>query len=98
MKGTKFCVWIVLFFVSVSLLGAQGTTRDTGAIRGVVADDQGSPLAGVNVTVTSPSLMGSTSATTNADGIYRITLLPVGTYTLVTELQGFQPVKREGLI
>jgi hypothetical protein len=82
----------------VSLLGAQGTTRDTGAIRGIVVDDQASPLPGVNITVSSPSLMGTSSVITNVDGVYRITLLPVGTYTLVSELQGFQTVKREGLI
>ena len=79
-----------------SLLNAQAT-REASTIRGVITDPEGTPLPGVTVTVTSPALMGTRSTTTNEQGSYRIPLLPIGTYTMTAELQGFQTVKRENI-
>jgi len=92
-------LWVaVSCLLLASWLGAQGTSSETGGIRGVVKDEQGNALPGVNITVSSPAQMGTTSATTNVDGAFRLTLLPIGTYSLVAELPGFQTVKRDGLI
>lgn len=98
MKGQKI-FWIALLCLSlVSAAGAQGTSKDTGLIRGVVSDSEGSPLPGVTITVTSPALMGARSGVTNELGSFRLPLLPVGTYTMTVELQGFQTIKRENII
>lgn len=64
-------------------------------IFGSVTDESQSLMPGVTVTVTSPSLQGSRDAVTDEQGRYRISPLPIGTYTMVFELQGFRTLRRE---
>ena len=55
-------------------------------------------MPGVTVTVTGPALqVPQVMVVTEAQGQYRITPLPPGTYTIVYELAGFQTVRREGV-
>ena len=61
MKFYKMLLVIFLCFALVPALFAQGTTQDTGLIRGTIKDAQGSPIPGVTITVTSPSIMKSQS-------------------------------------
>jgi len=97
MNYRKFFLWTFLCLLFVVALSAQ-TTQTTGSIRGVIKDNEGNALPGVNVTVTGPALLGSESAVTNESGAYRISFLPAGTYSIIAELQGFQIVRREGVI
>lgn len=77
---------------------AYGQTL-TGAIMGVVEDDEGVPLPGVTVEVQGPALIGGPRSTITSDkGLYRFANLPPGTYELTLSLGGVQPVKRRGLI
>ena len=74
---------------------AQGVT---GAILGTVTDPEGSRLPGVTVTVTGPQLIKGQEVTTSSDqGTYRVPNLPPGVYAVSFEIQGFQPVRREGI-
>ncbi len=86
-------------FIAILLLllapVAFSQSRETGAIRGVVTDDQNAPLPGVAVTLTGGSLMGTRSIVTDANGEYRFPALPPGEYQLKAELQGFGPMLRE---
>lgn len=94
-KGFTICIVAVFALLAVSIpMMAQGT--NTGALEGKVLDDQGAPLPGAEVKVSSPALIGgSQSRMTNDDGHYRFVLLPPGTYTLETTLPGFVPAKVE---
>jgi hypothetical protein len=75
---------------------AQSTT--TGTIAGTVKDTTGAVLPGVTVEASSPALIEKTrSATTDAQGNYKILELRPGTYTISFTLAGFSTVKREGL-
>ena len=76
---------------------AFSQSRETGAIRGVVTDEQGAPLPGVNVTLSGGNLMGVRSMVTDAAGIYRFPALPPGEYQVKAELQGFGAVLRENI-
>jgi len=58
-------VGFMLCLFLVSLANAQGTSLDTGTIRGIVRDGEGTPLPGVNITVSSPAIMKSETAVTN---------------------------------
>lgn len=71
---------------------AFSQSRETGSITGTVTDESGSPLPGVTVTISSPSLMGTRSTVTDTRGVYRFPALPPGTYTIKAELQGFSTV------
>jgi hypothetical protein len=88
-----------LLFIAILLLLiaplAISQSRETGALHGVITDDQGAPLPGVNVTVSSPNLMGSRAVVTDANGEYRFPALPPGEYQLKAELQGFGTIVRE---
>lgn len=92
-------VWSFLLLLSISVIFLYGQmARQTGVIRGVITDNEDNPIPGMTVTATSPSLIGTVTAVTGADGSYRLTNLPPGTYTVVAELSGFKTVRREGII
>jgi hypothetical protein len=61
-----------------------------GSIEGTVSDSSGGVLPGVTVTVTNIDTGTERSVVTNEKGLYRAPLLPIGTYKVVAELQGFK--------
>jgi len=91
--------FIALFLGLIMTWTMNAQTVQTGSIRGVVTDSEGSPLPGVAITVTGPALIGSQTAVTNQTGAYRIPVLPPGeNYVIVAELQGFETLRRTGII
>lgn len=68
-----------------------------GSIEGTVLDSSGGVLPGVTVTVTNTDTGASRAVVTNEAGIYRAPLLPLGTYTVVAELQGFRKFEQTGI-
>ncbi len=90
----------LLAALAIALLlapAAFSQSRETGAISGIVTDDQGTPLPGANVTITGESLMGARSYVTDANGVFRFPALPPGEYQIKAELQGFGTVIRENI-
>ena len=77
---------------------AAQTGQMFGELVGKVSDDQGGVLPGVTVTLSGPAVMGSPTAVTNAQGLYRFPAVNTGTYTLKFELAGFAPLTREGIV
>jgi hypothetical protein len=69
----------------------------TGSINGKVSDATGGVLPGVTVTVASPSMQGTRTAVTDANGDYRFPAVPPGDYRITYELPGFSTVVREGV-
>ena len=66
-----------------SLAAGQAST---GALPGTVTDEQGQPLAGVQVRIASPSLIGGPSTLmTTSTGRFRFPALPLGSYVLDVE-------------
>jgi hypothetical protein len=87
-----------LLFVSSSAAFAQGGgASSTGSISGQVVDESGGVLPGVTVTATSPAQMGTLSAVTNEEGMYRFPSVPPGTYKVQFELAGFSTLVREDI-
>ncbi len=95
----KFSKLFILGLLCVSLTtGSVFAQRLTGNITGTVRDADGSPLPGVTVEISSPSLIGGVQAQVTSDkGTYRFVNLPPGTYKLVFKLEGFQTVERENV-
>ncbi len=87
----------VLLLAVPSAFAQGGGASSTGSISGDVKDAQGGVLPGVTVTATSPAQIGALSAVTNEAGIYRFPAVPPGEYSLLYELAGFGPVKRDGV-
>ncbi len=71
---------------------------ETGEIRGLVVDEQGQPLPGVVVTASGPALQGNRTIVSTKDGEYRFALLPVGRYTLLFRLDGFDSLRQENVL
>jgi len=87
----------VVFTFGLAPAAAQ-TGQMFGELVGKVTDDQGGVLPGVTVTLMGPAAMGTPTATTNAQGIYRFPAVNTGTYQLKFELAGFAPLLREGIV
>jgi len=87
---------IVALLVGVLLAAVplRAQTNPTGTISGKVVDQDGLPVPGATVTVQSPALQGTRSATTSANGDYIIPFLPAGEYEVTTELTGFKTIKQ----
>jgi outer membrane receptor protein involved in Fe transport len=68
--------------------------QTTGRIDGRASGPQNTPLAGVRVTASSPSLPGTVRAVTDARGDFRLLALPPGEYRVLAEVDGFHPVER----
>ena len=83
-----------LFLISVLLLflAAPAFSQiSTGAITGRALDNSGALIPGVEVTITSPAMIGGgRSAPTDELGVYRFTLLPIGEYRVSFALPGFK--------
>jgi hypothetical protein len=74
------------------LLAAALAAEQSGEIRGRITDESGAVLPGVLVTARGPNLQGTRTASSDTTGFFRLALLPVGTYALTFELQGFESV------
>ncbi len=90
----SLCLAAMLALLSVNIpMMAQG--NNTGCLEGRVIDDQGGPIPGAEVKVSSPALIGGPqSRITTNDGNYRFVLLPPGIYKLEATLTGFAPARR----
>ncbi len=87
MKPTRTC--LVLAGVLLAALPAFGQGLPTATLRGRVTTAEDAALPGATVTVSSPSLQGTRSTTSEENGSYIIPLLPPGDYSITFEMQGF---------
>jgi hypothetical protein len=86
----------MLLFFSGQAFAQSGTT---GAIEGKVLDEEGNRLPGVEVTLSSPDLIGGTQVKlTTAEGKFRFVALPRGTYAVEASLPGFTVARRENVL
>jgi len=77
---------------------AAAAQQTAGNVNGRVLDQQQAAMPGVTVTGTNPATGYSRVATTDTEGVYHLTALPVGTYQLKVELTGFQTLTREIIV
>src|SRR5215813_3941372 len=88
---------IIKVFCLLSALGLGASPvlaqarSSSGDLTGVVLDASKSYVRGATVTANNIATGLSRSATTGADGVYRIPLLPPGEYEVKIEVKGFNP-------
>ena len=94
---------VLLVFVIGLCLGPGADLAIAGqaqeaSIIGQVTDASGAVLPGVTVMATSPALqVPQVTDVTNERGEYRLTPLPIGTYAVQYELQGFGALRRQDI-
>jgi hypothetical protein len=86
---TFFC-----FLLCGALCGAQ---QNSAELSGRIVDASGALIPGADVTVVQPSTGLMRTTRTNGAGLYTVTQLPPGTYTLTISHTGFQTEVRSNL-
>jgi Carboxypeptidase regulatory-like domain/TonB dependent receptor/TonB-dependent Receptor Plug Domain len=86
----RYCSSLLILFLTVFLLSSVAPAQSTtSTIQGTVKDPNGAAIAGAAVKVSESTRASERSTTTDAEGFYRITALPAGTYTLTVSGTGF---------
>ncbi len=97
MGSIRVCAAVAALLIA-GVTADASAQLDQGRLIGRVADAQGAVLPGVTVTAKSPSLIGTQTVITEADGSYRFPALPSGQFSLTFELPGFKTVIRENIV
>jgi len=91
----SFAIAMIVMVGSAGPILAQGSAA---GVVGQVTDDGGLAVPGVTVTASSPALqVREVTTVTDQRGEYRLTPLPIGTYTVTYALTGFNTVRRENI-
>src|SRR5260370_33600161 len=85
-------VWAIIFAVALCVFFVNSPTeaqQATAQVSGTVKDTSGAVVVGAKVTLRNSDTNVTRDATSNKDGDYLFTLIPIGTYELKIEKQGF---------
>jgi hypothetical protein len=93
----------IRFLFAIALLTAivpfsAFAQSSNGSISGTASDNAGAVLPGVTVTAVNTATGMSRTSVSNGDGHFEIPLLPPGTYSVSSELSGFQPTKYDRIV
>jgi hypothetical protein len=69
----------------------------TGTLQGTVTDTKAAVVSGVEVVVRNVETGQERTSTTNSDGYYSASFLPLGRYTVTASAQGFATVNQENV-
>src|SRR5688500_16778570 len=86
-----------LLFGILALARVVAAQTPTGSIDGVIVDTSGAVIPGVTVVVTHEPTGVTRDVVSDAQGLFRAPLLPVGPYTVKAALPGFQPFETRGV-
>src|SRR5262245_8730712 len=86
-----------VMLILLALSAGEVQAQTTGTIYGQITDSAGAALTKAAVTVQNLETNLTRTATTNAEGAYTFTLLPVGNYRIKVEAQGFKSYEKKGL-
>jgi Carboxypeptidase regulatory-like domain/TonB dependent receptor-like, beta-barrel len=82
----------------VCCLSLRGQSTYTGQLSGEVTDSSGAVIAGAKVTLTDEATNVQTSASTDTKGVYVLTGLRPGTYTILAEAPNLASVERKDVV
>lgn len=95
----SWCVSIsalaVIFLIALGVSPVRAQV-ETGTILGTATDTSGAALVGATVQITNVGTNASQSTVTDAQGRYKVSLLPIGTYDVRGSMAGFQTIVRKG--
>ncbi|HEX5475161.1 MAG TPA: TonB-dependent receptor [Vicinamibacterales bacterium] len=93
----SFVLFILMVAILLPGLASAQSQATNGAIEGTIKDSSGAVLPGVTVTLTNNETGAQRVVTTNEQGLFRAPLLPLGTYKVMAELQGFKTFEQTGV-
>lgn len=91
--------WAVGIAIGFTILTSQALAQggNQGVLEGVVTDASGANLPAATVTITDPSKGTELKTTTNDNGTFILPVVPVGTYTVRIEHDGFAPAEAKNV-
>ena len=89
--------FVALLALALAAPAMAQSQAANGSIEGTITDTSGGVLPGVAVTITSTDTGTERTIITNERGLFRAPLLPLGTYRVVAELQGFKKFEQTGI-
>ncbi len=96
MRSTSFILSILL---SLLMAGAAYTQQsDNGGLNGTVTDANGAVVANATVTVTNLGTNAKRTLTTNNEGRWTVSVLPLGNYEVAATAEGFQLTKQKATV
>jgi hypothetical protein len=97
-KAQKRFSLAILPLILMCITPGFSQTNTTGAIVGRATDNTGAIIPGVQVTITSPAMIGGArNAVTDEAGAYQFTLLVPGAYRVSFALPGFKTLNIDGV-
>ena len=90
------CLAILLVFSLVTMTPCFGQTA-LGTITGTITDPTGAPIPNVEVTATALATTLTYKAVSNDSGVYVISNVPIGAFTVTASATGFKQVQRTGI-
>jgi len=97
MSGMRF-VAALLVCVGLMLPVAMAQTAGEGAITGTVTDSSGAVVRNATVTAHNVATGVDTTRATSSAGVYQISPIIIGTYSLTVSATGFQKFTQENIV
>ena len=91
----------IILAALVAVLACAGNAaaqQTTGNIQGRITDAQGAAVPGVTVVGRNTATGFTRTEVADTEGVYRLNALPVGTYDISAELQGFTKFERKAIV
>ncbi|MEQ1764581.1 MAG: TonB-dependent receptor [Pyrinomonadaceae bacterium] len=93
---SKFTAVFVALFIAL-IANTASFAQTTGGLNGTITDANGAVVPGVNVTLKNEATNQVRNTTTNDEGRWTATLLPVATYTVSYQKDGFKKAQTQGI-
>jgi hypothetical protein len=91
-------VFLICVLIGLPTQTALGQNSNSGVIEGTVQDSSGSVVPGVAVDIMNVQTGTHMIKTTNADGLYTATSVPLGEYSITFSRAGFETFVHNGLV
>jgi hypothetical protein len=91
--------WILMIVLLIRLLSSTALAQgSTGSLSGKVEDQSGGAVLGARVTATDNATGLTRTATADAEGRWTLQVLPVGSYKVIVEAQGFKKANWDNIL
>ncbi len=90
MKTRKFSFILLLIAACVFMTGRVAFGQSTATLQGTVTDQKGAVVPNATIIVRNQATWIERTAQTDSSGNYQVAALPVGTYSVVVQAQGFK--------
>src|SRR4051794_39337402 len=90
--------WVLGILILAALAPPAFAQRTSASLRGTITDTSRALVPGATVTVTNADTGLTRVTVSNSDGVYTVSELPVGRYSIAVTLQGFKTATRTDIV